>query len=241
MINALNAGKALVKNMQKLRLGSAAKAVYDDRLTYLSFSRMLRLQKGAAAALRRVHDGSVAEFGVALGGSAIVLAGLAVKSARSFHGFDVFGMIPPPTSNKDDPKSKSRFDAIASGQAKGIGGDAYYGYRDDLYDHVKASFSRHGLPVDGHRICLHRGLFEDTLPKVDMGMVAFAHVDCDWYDPVHHCLSVLHERTRSGSVIIIDDYNDYSGCRTAIDEFIAKHRQYILKPGTNVILERVED
>jgi O-methyltransferase len=76
-------------------------------------------------------SGDVLEFGVALGGSAIVLAGIAGLAHRRFYGFDVFEMIPAPTSEKDDEKSKQRYNLIASGKSEGIGGDLYYGYRNN--------------------------------------------------------------------------------------------------------------
>ena len=52
---------------------------------------------------------------------------------------------------------------IESGESRGIGGDTYYGYRDDLDEQVVAAFAAHGLEIDGRARSLHRGLFEDTL------------------------------------------------------------------------------
>src|SRR3546814_11592850 len=84
------------------------------------------------------------------------------------------------SSDLDDPKSKTRYEAIASGQAQGLNGDPYYGYRDDLYEHVSIQLARFGTPVDGARINLVKGLFEETLPSLDIERIAFAHIDCDW-------------------------------------------------------------
>ena len=67
----------------------------------------------------------------ALGGTAIVIASALPEGAR-FAGYDVFGMIPPPTSDKDDEKSRARYSVIASGEARGLGGARYYGYEEDL-------------------------------------------------------------------------------------------------------------
>src|SRR3546814_17032755 len=106
-------------------------------------------------------------------------------------------MIPPPTSEKDDPKSKTRYEAIASGQAQGLNGDPYYGYRDDLYEHVSTQLARFGTPVDGARINLVKGLFEETLPSLDIERIAFAHLASDWYEPVRSCLDDTSRRLRS--------------------------------------------
>jgi hypothetical protein len=111
------------------RLSATARSVRRERLTYLSPSRLRRLEKELKAVLKRV-PGDIAEFGVALGGSAIILSKEASRHRRRFHGFDVFAMIPPPKSEKDDQKARDRYRTISSGESKGIDGDLYYGYRD---------------------------------------------------------------------------------------------------------------
>jgi hypothetical protein len=97
-------------------------------------------------------------------------------------------------------------------------GDPYYGYVDQLYDRVVENFERFGQPVDGRRVSLYKGYFEDTLhPQVE---IAFAHIDCDWYDPVKLCLERIVPRLSAGAYVVLDDYNDYGGCRRAVDEFL---------------------
>ncbi len=147
-------------------------------------------------------------------------------------------MIPPPTSNKDDTRSKQRYETIASGGSSGIDGDDYYGYRQDLYGDVCRSLARHGLAVNGTTIRLHKGLFEDTIPVTPLGVVSLAHIDCDWYDPVVYCLAAIADRISPGGVIVIDDYHDYAGCRTAIDEFVASRPDFRFESGENVLLRR---
>src|SRR5687768_16893663 len=90
-------------------LSSEALAVRNERLTYLSVEKFSRLEETVREVLERQIPGDVLEFGVALGGSGIVLAKHAVHAGRAFHGFDVFGMIPEPASEKDDVKSKDRY------------------------------------------------------------------------------------------------------------------------------------
>jgi len=145
-------------------------------------------------------------------------------------------MIPPPTSEKDDAKSKQRYEVIAAGKSKGIRGDRYYGYRPHLYEEVCASFAHHGVAVDGKQVFLHKGFFETTLPYYDAASVALAHIDCDWYDPVRCCLAAVAERLSVGGAIILDDYHDYGGCRRATDEFLAANSAFELQDGANVLL-----
>ena len=219
-------------NFASYGLSPLSRAVLAEGLTYLAPGKLRRIE----SALKSVQGvaGDFAEFGVALGGSAILIATEA--KARKFHGFDVFGMIPEPTSGKDDAKSKRRYQLIRSGKSPGIDGETYYGYRDDLYFDVKRSFSRHGMRVGEDGIYLHKGLFEDTWPLAKVGSLAFAHIDCDWYDPVAYCLQAVASKLSPGGVIIIDDFHDYGGCRTAVEEFLAQNPAYQFEDGPNPIL-----
>ena len=229
----------LMKRLAQARLSSLARRVKKQRLTYLSDAKLLRLEQ--ALRLAALENGAFVEFGVALGGSSILIANAAAKARNRFVGFDVFGLIPPPLSGKDDAKSKQRYEVIASGQATGIGGDGYYGYRDNLYDDVVTAFHRNGLAVDGRTISLVKGLFEDTLPGTDLGRVAFCHIDCDWYDPVKFCLERVAPRLTPGGLILLDDYHDYGGCAQATREFLGVNPRFNLVDGPNVILKKRHD
>jgi asparagine synthase (glutamine-hydrolysing) len=226
----------LKRRFSGLRLSKLARSVRQQKLTYLSDAKLLRLEEALAAAEQ--VEGAFLEFGVALGGSAILIANTATRANKPFVGFDVFGMIPPPTSDKDDRRSKERYETIARGQAAGIGGEVYYGYRDNLYEDVVRAFSRNGLTVDGEQIVLVKGLFEDTWPTVEVASVAFCHVDCDWYDPVKFCLTSIAPKLARGGVILLDDYHDYGGCRQAADEFLKMNPEFMLSDGPNVIVRR---
>lgn len=164
-----------------------------------------------------VH-GDFVEFGVALGGSGICLAN-SLQPRRRYFGFDVFGMMPPPSAI-DGQEVLARYKTIVDGQSKGIGGEPYYGYVDNLLDVVKASFLTFGCPVDDERIFLIKGLFGDTLPKHYNLQIALSHIDCDWYAPVSYCLAFVWPRLSEGGYIVLDDYNEWSGCRKATDHFL---------------------
>jgi O-methyltransferase len=222
------------------RLSPVARAVRAERLTYLVPDKLLWLEQ----AMRRLQSnkvpGDFLEFGVALGGGSIVIATEAKAQGRHFAGFDVFATIPAPTSEKDDEKSKARYAVIAEGKSKGIGGDAYYGYRPDLYGDVVRSFEAHGLSVDDDKIRLVKGLFDQTWPSNASERIAFAHLDCDWYDPVKYCLAAVADRLSAGGLIMLDDYYAYGGCRTATDEFRAERRDFRFENGPSPILCKVE-
>jgi O-methyltransferase len=219
--------RSLVHRLRSRRhpggLSDVARRVQEEHLTYLGPAK-LELLEGCIRDVRRVH-GNYLEMGVALGGSAILIADQ-MGRGRHFHGYDVFGMIPPP-GEQDPPAVHERYRTITEGRSEGIDGETYYGYLDDLYDRVVAAFSRHGMTVDGERIALHRGLFEDTLRPA--GPVAFAHVDCDWYEPVKLCIERVWPRLSPGGLLVFDDYNDWGGCTKAVDEFIAAEPRATLR------------
>lgn len=216
-------------------LSRISRDVLNDKLTYLPVEKLRRIERALEETAR--VPGDVLEFGVALGGSAIVLAH-SMGESRRFVGFDVFGMIPPPASEKDDDKSKERYDVIRSGESRGIGGREYYGYKQDLLGEVRDAFQRHGMMVDGDRVTLIKGLFEDSWPTANVGSVSMAHLDCDWFDPVHFCLNAIADKIGSGGIIVIDDYHDYGGCRTAVQEFLQKRTDFAFEDGLNPFLRK---
>lgn len=226
--------KSVYATWREPRLSAITRAVVADRLTYLSREKLARIE----LALRQTAavPGEILEFGVALGGSGIILA--ENRNNKRFIGFDLFGTIPAPTSEKDDELSIQRYKVIASGQSQGIDGDVYYGYRDDLLAHVTDSFAKHGVKVDGRDVELVQGLFENTLPLTEVSSISMAHLDCDWYDPVKLCLNYCRERIQVGGIIVVDDYYDYGGCRVAIDEFLAANPNYRFEDGPNPFLRK---
>lgn len=217
-----------------------ADAVRAEGLTYLTEVRLSRIEREIARAFALKIPGDFVEFGVALGGSAILLARAATKGC-CFHGFDRFGVIPPPASAKDDEKSRQRYEIIRSGRSVGINGAVYYGYRADLLEEVRENLERYGVPPNGSSVQLHKGLFSDTWPAL-RGMItqiALVHIDCDWYDPVAYCLAAVADMVASGGAIIVDDYNDYGGCRTAVLEFLAARSDFVICDNeSNLVLRR---
>jgi O-methyltransferase len=217
------------------RLSPVARRVKRERLTYLSWEKLANLEWCADEVERREVAGDVVEAGVALGGSAIVLA-THLTPARAFHGYDVFGMIPPP-SERDSADSHERYELIASGKSRGIDGDDYYGYVDDLYERVVSGFRAHRI-APGDRVELHRGLFEHTLHPT--GPLALVHIDSDWHDPVKLCLERTYPHLSPGGFIVLDDYHDYDGCRTATDGFMADRPDMeVARDQGNLVLRRV--
>jgi len=189
----------------------------EKRLTYVGPIKLKNLAWAAIDIGQRGIEGDFVEAGVALGGSAILLGRL--KPARAnLYLYDVFGLIPPP-GEQDGTDAHERFSVIASGNAEGLGGGKYYGYVDDLEGTVRSSLAAYGITEASHGVRFIRGLFQDTLQL--SGPVALAHIDCDWYESVKICIDRIFPNLSKGGYMVFDDYKSYSGCRRAVDEWLA--------------------
>jgi hypothetical protein len=178
------------------------------------------------------------EAGCALGGSAIVIA-KSKQTQRKFMIFDVFDMIPPP-SGEDGDDVQQRYQEILNGKSNGIGGDTYYGYRQNLFDEVQNNFQDFDLPLSKNNVELIKGLFEDTM-IVDEP-VAFAHIDGDWYKSVLTCLERIVPNLSKNGVLVIDDYFCWSGCQKAVDEYFNdKRSNFVFKTKERLFIERIDD
>jgi hypothetical protein len=72
---------------------------------------------------------------------------------------------------------------------------------------------------DMGRIHFHKGMVEDTIPRLAPERIAILRLDTDWYVSTKHELEWLWPRLSSGGVLIIDDYGHFTGARKAVDEF----------------------
>ena len=199
------------------RLDQVVDSVLELKLTYLKKVDLLMLARLVRETEESGRPGLIIEAGAARGGSAIVL-GAAKSPERRLNVYDVFGMIPPP-SDSDGPDVHARYDKIVRGESRGVGGETYYGYREDLYDEVTASFASMGVPVEANNVSLVRGLFQDTV-DIDEP-VAVAHLDGDWYESTMTCLERIAPHLVPDGRIVLDDYYAWSGCRRAVDEYFA--------------------
>jgi O-methyltransferase len=203
-----------------LNSSRVVRQVRKRRLTYLGYDALFDLERTVRRLDAANVPGIMVEAGCALGGSTVVL-GKAKRPDRRLLAYDVFGMIPPP-SEADGADIHARYRTIAKGESKGIGGDQYYGYQANLRDKVANTLRSFGLDLEVHRIELIQGMFEDTMRGDEP--VALAHIDADWYRSVITCLERLAPRLSPGGVLVLDDYDHWSGCRKAVDTYFADQR-----------------
>lgn len=190
--------------------------VRSEGLTYLPMQKIAKIFSAIRSMEEHGIAGDFIEAGCALGGSSILIASFK-NPARRFFVHDVFGMIPPP--GPQDPEDvHRRYETIKSGQARGLAGQSYYGYRDGLRGEVERNLQRHGVEKDKNSVFLVEGLVQETLHVRET--VAFAHIDVDWHDPVKVCLERIHPQLAIGGCVLLDDYSDWGGCRKAVDSFL---------------------
>jgi len=194
--------------------------VKKENLSYLNLPALLDLSHRIRQIEKLDLNGIFVEAGCALGGSALVIAASKTKN-RPFFIFDTFEGIPPPSDN-DGKDIHSRYTQIIRGNAVGKNGEKYYGYRKNLFDEVISRFNNFGYPIGENQITLVKGLFQHVM-KINEP-VAFAHLDCDWYESVLVCLNQIEPKIVSGGVMVIDDYFKWTGCRKAVDEYFS-HRK----------------
>lgn len=204
------------------RVARTIKFAASRRLSFLTEDLLLALAKVSLQNEAQGIVGRVVEAGVALGGSALVLTA-AKASDRPIALYDTFGMIPPP-GDHDGADVHERYQVISEGRAQGFEGEEYYGYQDGLLESIIAAFREVGLDPADNLVSFHAGdlLLTMTAPEP----VSLVHVDCDWYDPVLHCLTTLGPPMSIGGRFIIDDYGSWSGARRATDEWLASQPDF---------------
>jgi Macrocin-O-methyltransferase (TylF) len=215
-------------------LPPVVRAVREASLSYLSEAALKDLFEQVRILESRSRKGILIEAGCALGGSAIVITAAKSKT-RPLYVYDVFGMIPEPSA-KDGEDVHQRYGVIKRGQSDGIGGHKYYGYEENLFNTVTENFRRHGVPVEANRVHLVKGLFQDTLRIEEP--VALAHLDGDWYESVMTCLRRIEPHLVREGVLIIDDYEQWSGCREAVDEYFRDkldHYEFVHRSRLHVV------
>jgi hypothetical protein len=196
------------------------KSIINKKITYLSKKKLLNLANECHKKETKCVPGIFIEAGCALGGSSILIASLK-KTKRQFIIYDVFDMIPPPSS-ADTDDVHARFSVISKGESLGIKGDKYYGYMENIQQRVIDNFHEFQICLENHSVRLVKGMVQNTLDVNEP--VALAHIDVDWYEPVMTCLQKIFPYLSIGGTIILDDYKSWGGCRKAADEYLEERR-----------------
>lgn len=170
---------------------------------------------------KRVIDqslpGSFVELGVARGGCAAMMAGVAFReqdSHRVLWLFDSFEGLPDPTEDDFIPGKGNETGDHVRPLPKG----ACLGTEEEVR---RLFFEEFGFSKE--RVRFVKGWFHETLPShgKEIGKIAVLRIDGDWYESTKCCLQYLYDQVVTGGSVIIDDYESCHGCRKAVDEFLA--------------------
>ena len=158
-------------------------------------------------------SGDFVECGVWKGGNLILYQMMSdyLKLDRNIYGFDLFDNMPEggvndvdkfgrkPTYYKDHPESKGAWCKSSI---------------DELNINLTKLFEKHKIKLIKGDVCLT--LKENkNIPNE----ISLLRLDTDFYDSTKCELNILFPKLSKGGILIIDDYNEWQGCRKAVDEY----------------------
>jgi O-methyltransferase len=91
---------------------------------------------------------------------------------------------------------------------------------------VQNNFAKFGLLNEQVRFL--KGWFSETLPTAPIKQLSLLRLDGDLYESTLDSLDNLYDKVSPGGYIIIDDYNSWGGCQTAVNDF--RRRRGISEP-----------
>jgi hypothetical protein len=148
--------------------------------------------------------GNVLEIGVYRGGSLARLASIVKDVCPQFQaiGIDTFTGHPYSDNHPVHPTGK---------------------YADANLKELGNALDRAGL---GSWITLHQGRVEEVFRSLNIGEVAFAHIDCDLYIPIKYCATEVPRVMLHDGLMYFDDYgHDHCpGATRAVQEIFSVDR-----------------
>jgi Macrocin-O-methyltransferase (TylF) len=181
--------------------------------TMIGMKRLHSLREQVEATLRDGIPGDYIETGVWRGGACIMMR----VTDRLVYCADSFAGVPPPDPARYPADRRRNF----------------YKYKQLAVslEEVQANFAAYGLLDDQVRFL--KGLFSDTLPKLEAGRFALIRLDGDLYESTMDGLKALYHRLSPGGYVVIDDYGLRSS-RTAVHDFVKER-------GESVEFVRIDD
>jgi O-methyltransferase len=161
-------------------------------------------------------EGDYVECGVAAGAQIIAMA--TASPNKIIHAFDSFDGIPLPC-NRDDQMPGIRY--LTKEEQKDL---------PNAGEQELVSSGATVIPLDGFihnlmkcdinlsNITIHKGWFEETLPKTSIAKISILRLDGDLYNSTLVCLQYLFNNVIEGGIVIIDDY-ELEGCKNACDDY----------------------
>jgi hypothetical protein len=196
--------------------------------TMLSPRRLFNAWDLVRAVERDGVPGAIVECGVWSGGSVGLMALASARygdGTRPVHLFDSFEGLPQPSRHDEEVLEDFRRDHGAMALDEGSDGSGLHAIgacRGAGAAEVRRFLERR-LGIPAARLHVWEGWFQDTVPgaAAAIGPIAVLRLDGDWYESTRTCLEGLWDAVVPGGYVIIDDYGTFTGCRRAVDEFLA--------------------
>ena len=187
--------------------------------TLMSARNLTTLYREGRRILRAGVEGDFVEIGVHRGGSAGVLAALVGQLGdRHLHLFDRWGDLPEPTERDGNRYDEYRKDRIA---------DKLATLRDNPPLVATQKLIEGILQFPRQRLHYYAGWYSDTLAEYSGGPIAFASLDCDYYESMKPALEFIDRHAATSATIVADDYRGWPGAKAAIDEWLGRTRRQV--------------
>lgn len=159
-------------------------------------------------ATRALRPGCYVECGTWAGGLSFAMMQV-LPNVAAWHLFDSFAGLPTP-SELDGPLA---FDSRVIEHNNNSAG----------YADFMSALER--LDRSAETTTVHKGWFSDTLPAFDPPCpISILRLDGDWYESIAICLEHLFDKVQPGGLVILDDYDDWLGCRRAVHDFLSARK-----------------
>jgi hypothetical protein len=182
----------------------------EEAETMIGMTRLSQLQTAVQDVLENDVRGDLVETGVWRGGACILMRAVLAAydvTDRTVWAADSFQGLPKP--NVAEYPEDAGLDLWVFEELKVSA------------DQVRANFAKYGLLDE--QVALIEGWFKDTLPDAPIDRIAVLRIDGDLYESTIQVLDALYAKVSSGGYVIVDDYNDISACKAAVDDFRTEH------------------
>lgn len=178
--------------------------------TMIGYKRLSNIEYCIRAILQEKVEGDLMETGVWRGGAAMFMKAVLNElknTDKTVWLADSFQGLPK-------PKKKYPLDRIS-----------------DLHKHRILAVSKSEVENNFHlydlmddRVKFIEGWFSDTLPKAPIDKLALLRLDGDLYESTFVALDHLYPKLSKGGFVIIDDFNAFSFCKTAVLDYRKKNK-----------------
>lgn len=206
---------------------------FSLRVTDRQCCQVLLLEDTITMLARGEVAGALVECGVYTGGASAYLLRSALRHFASsdlpdYWGFDSFQGMPHATSADGDAAVTWLVGLDDQGRPSVPTDGKLEGTTVNRADLASVSAYLQDSQYPPHKLHLVPGWFQDTLSgsKAQIGAIALLRLDGDFYESTRTCLEQLGDAVAPNGAIIFDDYGAFAGCRKAVDEYLATHRDF---------------